>query len=276
MMFSPRITISPISPGSPRPAVGSSASSSAGRANSTPADRGAHRARLGRPVGVVERGDRRGLRQPVALEQRKPERLLDPAQHLDGQRGAAGGADPEGAGVEAVRGRLDGEQGHVHRRHAEEDRHPVPLRRREGLLRRRTSAAGSGRRRRPSRRSGRRSDRTSGTAAARRTARRPGPLRQQRLDAWSATLVRRLAWVSSAPFGLAGGARGVEDDRGVLGGRARPRSVGRARSPASCASNSPGADHDDVGAGGARPPWPPPRRTGRTPRRPRAPQSCQV
>jgi hypothetical protein len=89
-----------------------------------PADRRADRAGLALPVGVVERGDRRGLRQPVPLEHRDAERLLETAQHLDGQGRAAGDADPQRGGV--IVGPVGGmQQRHVHGWHALEDGHPV-------------------------------------------------------------------------------------------------------------------------------------------------------
>ena len=50
---------------------------------------------------------------------------------------------------------------------------------------------------------------------------------------------RRLAWVSSAPFGLAGGAGGVEDHGGVVAGAVGQRR-GRARAAMTSCSNSPG------------------------------------
>ena len=60
-----------------------------------PGDGGADRARLALPVRVVERRDRRGLRQPVTLQDRAAERLLELAQHLDRERGPAGHAQPQ-------------------------------------------------------------------------------------------------------------------------------------------------------------------------------------
>src|SRR5579872_7486103 len=56
-------------------------------------DGGADRAGLLLAAGVVERGDRRGLGQAVALQHRDPERLLEPAQHLHRQGRPAGDAD---------------------------------------------------------------------------------------------------------------------------------------------------------------------------------------
>ena len=68
---------------------------------------------------MVGAGDRRGLREPVALEHFAVEGLLEPAQNLDRHRGAAGDADPQVRGVALLPPRVV-QQGPVHRRHAVE------------------------------------------------------------------------------------------------------------------------------------------------------------
>jgi hypothetical protein len=89
-------------------------------------DRRADRTGLALAVGVVERGDRRGLREAVALEDLAVERLLEPAHQLDRHRGAPGCANLERRGVEALAVRLM-EHGAVHRRDAFEHRDAVAL-----------------------------------------------------------------------------------------------------------------------------------------------------
>ena len=96
------------------------------------ADRRADRAGLALAVGVVEGCDRRGLAQPVPLQDLRAELSVERAQHLDRQRRAAGDAD-------AQRGRVGPlplrhrEHRVVHRRHAEEDAHAVALHDRQRL-----------------------------------------------------------------------------------------------------------------------------------------------
>ena len=137
-----------------------------------PLDRGADRARLALAVGVVGAGDRRGLREAVALEHDRPEGLLEAAQDLDRHRGAAGDADAQRGGVEALALGVV-QQRPVHRRHAVEVGDAVALHRRQRLagvefghqgeagadLQRGVHARPSGRR--------------SGRAAGRRGRRRP-------------------------------------------------------------------------------------------------------
>ena len=97
-------------------------------------------------VRVVERGDRRRLRQPVPLEQRAPRTSPRPrAAPRPAARRRPRRRRTERADVEPLAHPAAAEQRHVHRRHAQEDRHPVPLHDLQRLLRRRTSAAGSGR-----------------------------------------------------------------------------------------------------------------------------------
>jgi hypothetical protein len=76
--------------------------------------------------GVVERRHRRGLAEPVALEDHHAERVLEAAQHLDGQGRPARHAHPQLRRVVAVALGMV-EQGVVHRRHALEDRDPVAI-----------------------------------------------------------------------------------------------------------------------------------------------------
>ena len=72
---------------------------------------------------MVERGDRRGLGQAVALEHHAAERLLELAQHLDRQGRAAGDAHAQGRDV-VVGAVRDVKQRAVHRRDTREDRDP--------------------------------------------------------------------------------------------------------------------------------------------------------
>src|SRR3954454_9448286 len=94
-------------------------------------DRGADRAGLALAVGVVEGRDRRGLRQPVALEDLAAEGLLEAAQHLDRERRAARDAQPQARRVVVVALGVV-EDRVVHRRDALEDRHAVAV---DGLQR---------------------------------------------------------------------------------------------------------------------------------------------
>jgi hypothetical protein len=75
---------------------------------------------------MVERRDRRGLAQPVALEHLAAEPLLEAAQDLDRHRRAARHADLQRRRVVAL-GIRNVEDRRVHRRHALEDRHPIAL-----------------------------------------------------------------------------------------------------------------------------------------------------
>ena len=123
----------------------------------------------------------------------------------------------------------------------------------------RTAGSASASRRRGSSRSASRSGRTSETAAARRgsSCSRRVANRSRAISA----LRCRLAWVSSAPFGRAGRAGGVEDHRGVLVGRSRRprRRVGLRQQRLEALRARP-----------ARTRRPPPRRRPRRPRRTRA------
>ena len=89
-------------------------------------DRRPDRAGLALAVGMVERGDRRRLAEAVALEHLAAEALLEAAQDLDRQRGAAGGADAQLGHVAALAVGMV-QQGAVHRRHALEDGAAVAL-----------------------------------------------------------------------------------------------------------------------------------------------------
>ena len=89
-------------------------------------DRRADRSRLALAAGVVERRDRGGLRQPVSLEDDAAELLLEAADQLHGDGGAAGHADAQARRVGRVRG-VRVQHRVVHRRHALEDGHAVAL-----------------------------------------------------------------------------------------------------------------------------------------------------
>ena len=132
-------------------------------------DRSPDRAGLALAVGVVERGDRRGLREAVALEDLASERVLESAHQLDRHRRAARGAQLQGRGVELLVARVV-QHRPVHRRDALEDVDLVALDDLERLAgveardqRQRATAAD----RRVHRST---SDRTSETAAARRAS----------------------------------------------------------------------------------------------------------
>src|SRR5215216_349210 len=96
-------------------------------------DRGADRTGLALAVGVVEGGDRRGLRQAVALEHLAAEGLLEAPHHLDRHRRAARAAEPQAGGVAALVLRHV-EHRDIHRRDAEEDRDLVALEHLHGLF----------------------------------------------------------------------------------------------------------------------------------------------
>ena len=226
MMLCPRIAISPTSP------CGTLVACVVDHAHLDALDRGADRAGLALAVGVVERRHRRGLGQPVALEHDAVERVLELAQHLDRHRRTTGHAHPQRRHV------VVGAVGHVqqravHRRDAGEhrrvviDKHPQRLRRVEPREHREAWP-------RPQRScSGCRSARTSGTAADPPKITSSGLSWTSRGRVTSALLIR-LAWVSSAPFGLPGCARGVEDHRGVVVGPVRQPGRPASRSRAGC------------------------------------------
>ena len=162
---------------------------------------------------MVEPGDRRGLRQPVTLEQGDSERLLDPRQHLDGQPGPARRGHLQAAGIKAVPV-LDGEQGHVHRRHAEEGGHPIAIDDRQGLL------PVELRQQRQARPAAHRRVQAAGLAegveqwqSAEQHV--PGPGRHQRLER-GADIAAQVGVAELGALGLTCGPGGVEDDRGVL------------------------------------------------------------
>ena len=238
------MTISPISPSA------TSASSSSRRSNSHPADRRADRAGLGRPVGVVERGDRGGLGQPVALQHLDAERLLDAAQHLQRQRGAARAQTRR---CEVSNRSLSGhrEQRHVHGRHAEEDVHPVAGEDLQRLLA--GSNLGSSVMQAPPAIAA-----VHGTGLAEGVEQRQPTEddvarghRHQRLDRACGRWCRRLSWRELGALRLAGGAGGVQDHGGV-------RRPSRSTTPGSRLGAGeqllelPGRHHDDVGAGRLR------------------------
>ncbi len=92
--------------------------------------RQADRAGLRRPVEPVESGHRAGLRQAVPFQNLDLELLAEGAHDLDRHGRAAGDGQPQIAGdlsqVELLRVGVV-EHGPVHRRHAGEDGHVVPL-----------------------------------------------------------------------------------------------------------------------------------------------------
>ena len=189
------MTISPTSP------CATSLPSSSTTFISTPLDRGADRTGLALAVGVVEGGHRRGLRQAVALEHLAAERLLEAAQHLDRQRRAAGHAQPQRETSYVVaRPRVCSSAEYI----VGTPSNTVTRSRCDDLQRLRRIEARDQRQARAGARSpgsARRSGRTRETAAARRGS--TSPRRQRRTVALTTSaLRRRLAWVSSAPFGV--------------------------------------------------------------------------
>ena len=116
-MLGPRITTSPRSPRRHRRAV-----VGVTHAHLDPEDRLPHRARLGRPLDVVERRHRRRLGQPVALEDAHAEARVDLLEQADRHRRAARART--GAGARRWRRRRSPcssrvrRQRPVHRRHA--------------------------------------------------------------------------------------------------------------------------------------------------------------
>ena len=194
-------------------------------------DRGADRARLALAVGVVEGGDRRGLAEAVALEHLAAERGLEAPEDLDRQRRAAGGADPQRRRVGRVAVGVVEQRG-VHRRDALEDGHGVALDDRErlaGVEARDQRQAGAG-----------------GDAGVEPAGLAEGVKQRQRAEdhvvaapvscsrsAAASVLRAQVAVRELGALGLAGGARGVEDHRGVvvlarLDRRRRPRRERRA------------------------------------------------
>ncbi len=87
-------------------------------------DGGADRAGLAWGVQAAERGDRRGLRQPVPFEHDAIERGLEGAQHPDRNGRATGDGEPEPGDVIGVPVRRL-QQSAEDRRNPGEDRHPV-------------------------------------------------------------------------------------------------------------------------------------------------------
>src|SRR3954447_18160397 len=177
-------------------------------------DRRADRALLALALAVVERGDRRGLAQAVPLEDRAIELVLEVAHELAGQRRAARDTDAQRRGVGVV-GMLVVEDRAVHRRHAHEDRHavaPDDLQRLGGIEARDQGQRGAGGHRRVER-----------ARLAERVEQRQRPEdhvvgrrvveRARDLGVAAQVVVRELG-----ALGLAGRARRVEDDGGVVVG----------------------------------------------------------
>lgn len=88
-------------------------------------DRQPDGARTARPLGAVQAGDRGGLGQAVALQQRAAEGLLEGVQDLHRQRRATGRGQPQPPSVRVRQSRV-GEQRPEHRGDALEDRDVVP------------------------------------------------------------------------------------------------------------------------------------------------------
>ena len=134
MTFCPRIAISPTSPWR-RPRR---------RRRRPPASRTPSigvpiEPALRRPVRVVERRHRRGLGQPVALEDVQPNVFSKSPQHLHGQRRAAGDAQPQARQSSSAASSATLSSAGIHRRHALEDGDPVALDRPRAPCARRTA-----------------------------------------------------------------------------------------------------------------------------------------
>ena len=247
-MFSPRITISPISP-SPTSMIVRVA-----QAELDAADRRAHRSRLGRPVRMVERGDRGGLGEAVALQQREPEGLLDPAEHLHRQRRAAGRGRSAGRWCRSAPGPCTASRAMymvgTPRKTVTRSLRDDPQRLLAVELRQQRQAGAAGHRRS----SGRQVWPNEWNSGSPPKTTSPGAIGIS-VSIVVRTLLPRLAWRELGALGLTGGAGGVQDDRGVVGRAIGDHVRGRLESRPVCRSNSPRHGDDHVGAGHARPPW---------------------
>ena len=177
-----------------------------------PVDGCSDRAGLALAVGVVERGDRRGLRQSVALEDDAPEGRLEAPEDLDREGGAAGHAAPQPGHVVAVAvGVL--EQRHVHGRHTLEDGHPVA---RDHLQRLAGFEAGQQGERRPGRHRGVQTAGLSERMEQRQPAEDDVVGRGSEQPHRHVGVPTEVGVGQFGTLGLAGGPRGVEDDGGVV------------------------------------------------------------
>ena len=188
-------------------------------------DRRADRAGLALAVGVVERRHRRALREPVALEDLAAERLVEPAQELDGHRRAARPAQPQSAHVVGL---ALGVMEHraVHRGHALEDVDLVALDDLQRLARLEARQQGQ-RATAPDRRV-----HPAGLAEGVKQRQRPEHHRlaaQVEQIAGPSGVERQVGVGELGTLGLARGARRVEQHRGVIVGRVGDGRVRRGR-----------------------------------------------
>ena len=177
-------------------------------------DRGADRARLAGPVRMIERGRRRTLGKPVALENGAAESLFEVGENLDGQRRATGNTGPQTA-RRLRRGIVcHAEQRRIHRRHPLEYRDGVTLDHLERLAR---VEPGNERQRRTREHgtvepAGQAEDVEQRQAAHHHVV-RPGL--DEGADA-DLSVAAQIAVGEHGALGLSGGAGGVQDDRDVF------------------------------------------------------------
>ena len=196
-------------------------------------DRRADRARLALLVGVVERGDRRGLGEPVALEDDRVEGLLE---LLITSTGIAEPPEMHSRRLDTSCSPSHAEQGVVHRRHALEDGDAVALDDLERLLGLEARDQRERRRRpRPRRSCAQVCPKAWNSGSAPRITSSVGGLDQRPgrdLRVAAQVVVRELG-----ALGRAGRPGGVEDHRGVVavaldvlvGARSRRRAASRTR-----------------------------------------------
>ena len=225
-------------------------------------DRVADRAGLARAAEHVEARDRRRLGEAVALEDLDAELLVERVHHLDRHRRAA-----RDAAAQRSRGRTRGPAWCSSAKYIVGTPAKSVTRSRCMIVEARSSGVEARQQReacRPPRssRSGCRSARSEWKSGSVASATSLGRAATSSCGTHDRALKNRFECVSSAPFGLPGRARGVEDHRGVVGrgrmerARAAPRPRARGRSSAR------------VAVGSRRPARPPrPRPSRRAPRR---------
>ena len=236
------MTISPISPSADLGVVGSRRAGTPRRAIGVPTEPGliGRSGWLNEAIGEVSDS-------PYPSSSWNAEPSLDLVQHLHRQRRAAGRGQLQPAGVEPAAGRA--------RRAApctwsarRGRRSPGPRPRSAAPPRRRTSAAGSG--------SAPPAIAAFSPQVCPKEWNSGRPPKTTSPGSIGISVARSVAHVAAevgvgelGALRLAGGARGVEDDRGVVAGADVGHRRRAASAPASSASNSPGVDDDHVGAG---------------------------
>ena len=213
------------------------------------------------PYGEKRR-HRRGLREAVALEDRDAEPLLELLVHLDRQRRRRRRRRPAGSPASCSTSTLVGlveraEQAPVHRRHAGEEGDLLLLHQRQRRRRPRSAAAA-----RRCRRSAKPAFCMHGLAEGveqrqhAQVACRGCPASAPKSAVAGERVVAHVAVPQLGALGLAGGAGGVEDDRGVVlvgrDGLERRRLLRRAPAPSVSAPSigdargRVGGDHEEV------------------------------